>query len=100
MANDCCLLRVGSDHEARCIAERHHGNIVRIAKLQEPSRFIAGRGIDRAAQMFRIVGDETEGTALNPNERGDHSEPEVVPQFEDGVLIRQKLNDIPDVVNP
>ena len=71
-----------ADHEARRVAERDDRQVEGVAELDEARRLVGGVGVDRAAEVVRVVRDQAERPALDADERGDDSEPEVRAQLE------------------
>lgn len=49
--------RLRPDHEAGGVAQGEEGQTERVAQLHEACRFVGGGGVDRAAQVQRVVGD-------------------------------------------
>ncbi len=49
-----------ADHEAGRVAQEQHGQLERVAQLHEARRLVGAVGVDRAAQVGRIVGDHPE----------------------------------------
>ena len=99
MAHQRGLLRLRPDHEARRVAERDDRKIEGVAELHEARRLVGGVGIDRAAEMLRVVGDEAERPALDADQGGDDSDAEGRAQLEHGAFVRQRLDDSADVVD-
>ncbi len=64
--------------------------VERVAQLHEARRLVAGVGVDRAAQVARVVGDQPERPALDAHQRGDDADAEVGPQFEHRALVGQR----------
>ena len=99
MTNLCGLLHLRADHHARRVAQRHHWNIEGVAKLDEARRLVGAVGIDRAAEMMRVVGDQPERPTLNAQERRDHAHTEARAQFEHRSGVGQRIDDAADVIS-
>ena len=64
---------LGSDHEARCVAEKDDREAVRFAQLHEAGRFVGCGRVDGAAEMVGVVGDDADGHPFDPGQGGDHA---------------------------
>ena len=53
-------LGVGADHEAGRVAEEQHRQLERVAQLEEARRLVGAVGVDRAAEVRGVVGDDPE----------------------------------------
>ncbi len=80
-------LDVGADHEARRIDEAHDRQPVRVAQLHEACCLVRRVSVDRAAQMQRIVRDQSDRPAVDPCERGVDSGAEAGAQHQQAVLV-------------
>ena len=49
--------------------KRDHGQAVRVAELQEARRLVGGVGVDRTAEVHRVVGEHADRPALDARER-------------------------------
>ncbi len=91
---------VGSDHEAGGVAEKEDREVEGVAELHEPGGLVGTVGVDGAAEMGGVVGDDADGAALDAAQRGDHPRPERASQLEHGVGVGECVDDGPDVVCP
>src|SRR6186997_3703569 len=98
MADDRGLLRLRPDHEARRIAQGHDRDVEGVAELHEARRLVAGRRIDRTAEMLWIVGDQAERFALDTDESRDHAGAEIPPDLQNRALISEQIDHRSDVV--
>ncbi len=56
-------------------------------------------GVDGAAEMFRIVGDQAERLALDADEGGDHADAEIAADFQHRALVGEQIDHGADVVD-
>src|SRR6185295_20264665 len=75
-------------------------NVEGVAKLHEAGGLVAGRRIDRTAEMFWIVGDQAERLSLDADEGSDHADTKVPADFEYRSFVGQQIDHGPDVVDP
>ena len=54
------LLGLRPDHEARRVAQQQDRQVERVAQLHEARRLVGGVGVDRAAEVRRVVGDDAD----------------------------------------
>ena len=99
MAHGRGALGVGADHEAGRVAEEQHGQLERVAQLQEARRLVGAVGVDRAAEVGGIVGEHPERAAVEARERADHAGAEAVAQLEHRALVEQRLEDAAHLVD-
>jgi hypothetical protein len=76
------------------------GNVEGVAELQEARGLVAGRRIDRAAEMLWIVGDQAERLSLDADEGGDHADAEIAADFQHRALVGEEIDHGADVVDP
>ena len=69
------LLGLGADHDPGRVAQEQDRQVVGVAQLQEAGGLVGAVGVDGAAEVGRVVGDDAERPALDPDERGDHAGP-------------------------
>jgi hypothetical protein len=91
---------VGSDHEAGGVAEEEDREVEGVAELHESGGLVGTVGVDGAAEVGGVVGDDADGAALDAAQRGDHPRPETASQLEPGVGVGERVHDGPDVVCP
>ena len=89
----------GPDHEARRIAQRHDRDVEGVAELQEARGLVAGRRIDRAAEMLWIVGDQAERLALDADEGRDHADAEIAAELQHRAFVGEQIDHGADVVD-
>ena len=83
MADGAGLLGLGPDHEARRVAQEQDRQAERVAQLHEAGGLVGAIGVDRAAEMGRVVGDHAERAAvLGAGERGHDAGAEAAAQLE------------------
>ena len=70
-----------------------------VAELHEARGLVAGRRVDRAAEMLWIVGDQAERLALDADEGGDHADAEIAADFEHRALVGEQIDHGADVVD-
>ena len=92
------LLAIRPDHEPGGVAKGQDRYAEGVAKLHEPGALLRTLGVDGAAEVAGVVGDDAEGTALDAQESGDHAGAVASAQFQEAGLIRQATNDRPDVI--
>ena len=100
MAHDAGLLGLRADHEARGVAQRDDRQIEGITQLPEPGGLVAGRRVDRAAQVHRVVGDQAHRPALDANQCSQDADPEVRPQLQHRPGVGELLDDGAHVIDP
>ena len=64
------------------VGEEQQRQVERVAQLHEARRLVGAVGVDRAAEMGRVVGDDAERPAVDARERGDDPGAEAAPQLE------------------
>ena len=62
-------------------------------QLQEARGLVGAVGVDRAAEVGGVVGDDAERPALDPGERGDHPVTQPAPQLEHRAGVAQRVDD-------
>ncbi len=72
---------------------------MRIAQLQKARGLVGGVGVDGAAEMGRIAGEDAHGSAVDARQRGDDGPTEAGPQLEPAALIDQRVDDRTDVAD-
>ncbi len=90
-------LRRRADHEPRRVAQHQHRQRERVAQLHEPGSLVRAVGVDRAAEVGRVVRDHAERPAVDARERGHHPEAEAAPQLEH--VVEQRIDHRADVVD-
>ena len=65
----------------------------------EARRLVGPVGVDRPAQVGRLVGHHPERAAVDAGERGDDARPEAAAQLEHGVLVEQPVEHLAHVVD-
>ena len=92
-------LGLGTHHEAGRVAQAENGQAVTIAKLEKARRLVGCRGIDGAAQMHRIIGEQAHGPALDPDERRDHAGAEIAAQLQHAAGVGERPDQRTHVVD-
>src|SRR6202000_3325560 len=69
-----------------------------VAQLDEARRLVRGRAVDRAREEHRLVGDYTDRTAGNPNQRGDDGAAKARLELEDAADIGDAFDDLAHIV--
>ncbi len=75
-------LGVDADHEAGRVAQGHHRQPVLLADAEEARPLVGRVGVDGAAEVNRVVGDEPHRAPLDAGEAGDQAGAEPGPQLE------------------
>ena len=65
MAHRRRALGVGPDHEAGRVAEEQHRQPEGVAHADEARRLVGAVGVDRAAEVRGVVGDDAERPAVD-----------------------------------
>ena len=99
MAHGRRLLRRRADHEAGRVAEEQQGQLERVAELHEARRLVGPVGVDRPAQVGRMVGHHPERAAVDAGQRGDDTRPEAAAQLQHRVLVEQPVEHLAHVVD-
>ena len=99
LARGTAFLGFGADLKAGRIDEQNDRNIERIAQHQKVDDLAAGIGVERAAAMQRIVGDDADAFAAETRERDDCAFAETRFQLEQAVLVDQRLDHALHVVH-
>ena len=86
------FFHIGPDHEAGCIHQTHNGQAVRVAQLHEARRLVGRVGIDRAAQVRRVVGQQTHRSTFDAAQRGVNAHTKARAQHEHAVHIGDALH--------
>jgi hypothetical protein len=86
-------LDLRADHEAGGIDERDDRQAVRVAELHEAGGLVRGIGVDRAAEMGRIAGEDADRAALDPREHRDDAGAEAGAQLERRADVDDRLDD-------
>ncbi len=68
-------------------------------KLHEARGLVGAVAVDRAREMHRVVGDESDGTSFDPDQRRHHPGAEVAAYLEHRAGIGERLDDRANVVN-
>src|SRR6185312_12284653 len=76
-----------------------NGNVEGVAELHEARGLVAGRCIDRAAEVLWIVGDQAERLSFDADEGGDHADAEVPADFQHRVFVGEEIDDVANVVD-
>jgi hypothetical protein len=63
-------LDLRADHEAGRVDERDDRQAVGIAELHEAGGLVGRVGVDRAAEMRRVAGQDADRSPFDPGERG------------------------------
>ena len=71
MSHSRLLLGVWTDHETGGVAQRYHGQPMRLTQLHEARRLVTGHRIDSATQMHGVIGNQAEGFAFDTDQRGN-----------------------------
>ena len=87
------------DHHAGGVAEHDHRQVEAVAQLHEPGGLVRTIAVNRAGQELRVVGENSDGPALDPGQGGDHAEAEVRPQLQHRARIRQDPDQFADAVD-
>ena len=87
------------DHETGRVDEAYDGQAVRVAQLQKPCGLVGGIGVDRAAEMRGIVGEEADRLSLDAPERGQDAAPEPGAKLQHRVRIEQQPHQSAHVVD-
>ena len=98
MADLAGALGVGADHEARGVAQGHDGQIVGVAQLEEPRRFVRSVGVDGATEVGGIVGHDADRAAFDTGQRRHHAGAEPGPQLQYRTRVGQDADQRSDVV--
>ena len=99
MTNERRTLRIGSNHDARRIAQEQYRQSEGVAKLHEPRGLVGPIRIDRSRKVQRVTRDHAERFAFDARERGDRAGSERAAQLEHGVRIGEDLERGPHVVH-
>ena len=75
-------LGIGTDHEAGRVAQRERWQAEGVAQLHEARGLVGAVGVDRAAQVRRIVGDHAERPPFDAGERRHHAGAEAGAQLQ------------------
>src|SRR2546426_11038036 len=67
--DDAGALDLAADHEAGHVLEEHQRNAERVAQHDEARGLVGGVDVERAPEHHRLVGDDADGTAVQPRER-------------------------------
>ena len=92
------LLVVRTDHDPRAVHQAEHRDVEGVAELQEAGALVRAVGIDRAGQVMRVVRDHSHRPPLDPDEGGDHADPELRPYLQHRADVGQPVNDLLHVV--
>ena len=88
-----------SDHEAGRVAERQHRDSEGVAELQKASRLFGSGVVDRTTEMHGVIRDQSQCSALDANECGDHANAVRAPEFENRAFITQGFDDFTHIVD-
>ena len=99
LARRALALGFDADREARRIDEHQDRNVVGVAQHEKAHDLVARVGIERAAFIERIVGDEADRLAVEPRKRGDGGFAEARFQLEVAFLVDDALQDFAHVVD-
>ena len=89
-----------ADHEAGRIAEEQQGQGEGVAHADEARRLVGAVGVDRAAEMRRVVGEDPKRPAVAEGQRRDHPRPEAAAQLEHRALVEERLDHAAHVIDP
>ena len=92
------LLVFRADHVAGRIAQEQQRDVVRVAQLHEARCLVGAVGVDRAAEVHRVVGDHADRPAVDPRQHGDDAGAEAGAQLERRAGIDERVDDRADVV--
>ena len=81
------------------VAEGQHGQLERVAELQEARGLVGAVRVDRTAEVRRVVGDDAERASVHARERGHHAGAEAVAQLEHRALVEERVDHAPDLVD-
>jgi len=98
MAHLGALFDFRSDHKARRVAQRQNGESVRVAKHHQPCGFVRALGFNRPGHMHGVVGDHAERTPFDPQQSRDHAGTETGTQFDEGIRIRDRFDDVAHII--
>lgn len=88
-----------SHHEAWRVAQREHREPECIAQLEKPGGLVRSGSVDRAAEVARVVGDDTDRPALNADQRGDDPLAESGPELQHRSGVGERLDNRSNVVD-
>ena len=88
------------DNEARGVTQGQDRKGVGITGLDEAGSLVTCAGIDRSAQVGRVVGDQAHGTTFNTDQSRDQAWRKLAAEFQDTVLIGQGFDNLTDIVDP
>ena len=70
-----------------------------VAELHEARGLVGAVGVDGAAEVRRVVGDDADRPPLDADQRGHHAAAEVAAQLQHRALVGQRLDDLAHVVD-
>ena len=91
---------IRADHESRRVTQRNDRQPKRFAQHEEVGDLIRGLGVDGPAEMMTAVGQQSERRAFDADQRGDHSDSVVGPQFQDRSDVGDRFDRVVHVVGP
>jgi hypothetical protein len=87
-----------ADHEPRGVAQGDDRDAERVGELEEARALVGGVGVDGAAEDLRVVGDQGDRAAFDPDQCGDDGLAEALAEFEDRAGVGEGGDERADVV--
>ena len=99
MAHLCGRLGVRAHHKARRVDQAHQGQAMRVTELHKPAGLVGSIGVNGAAQVLGVVGEDAYRPAFNARQCGVNPHAKTGAQVQDAVGIGQSVHSCQAVVH-
>src|SRR5216683_1825960 len=89
----------GTDHDAGRIAKEQNRDIECVAQLHESRSFVGAIAVDRAREIDRVVGYQSDRPSFDSDQGSYHSEAEIPAYLEHRAGVGQRLDNRSDVID-
>lgn len=92
------MFLLGAGHEPRDVDECHHREIERVTKPNEPGALLRGLHGECPGAVFRLVGKNPDGDAVQPREPGHEVPSPTVAQLVERALVHDRRHHLASIL--